>query len=89
MMSDIIYTAMKLLYFFLFLLTLMVGGYLWLNEFSFDNISFSNYLIKTLFILLLSCLVLVIGIYSLVVQRRRSNRDVMTIRQYYDYKSAR
>ena len=80
---------MKLLYFFLFLLTLMVGGYLWLNGFSFDNISFSNYLIKTLFILLLSCLVLVIGIYSLVVQRRRSNRDVMTIRQYYDYKSAR
>lgn len=80
---------MKLLYFFLFLLTLMVGGYLWLNEFSFDNISFSNYLIKTLFVLLLSCLVLVIGIYSLVVQRRRSNRDVMTIRQYYDYKSAR
>lgn len=80
---------MKLLYFFLFLFVLLVTGYLFIYDFSFDNITFSNYLINALFIAVLSC-VAIIGIVYLVMQRRKNtNNGVMTIRQYYQYKSAR
>lgn len=79
---------MKLLYLLLFVFGLMLTGYLFLNDFSFDNISFSNYLISTLAILLSSCLV-VGGIVWLFSRRKSNYKDMMTIRQYYDYKSAR
>lgn len=80
---------MKLLYFFLFLFVLLVTGYLFIYDFSFDNITFSNYLINTLFIAVLSC-VAIIGVVYLVTQKRKNNnKGVMTIRQYYQYKSAR
>jgi len=84
---------MKLIYFLLFLFTLLITGYLILNNFTFDNTSFSDYLINTLFVLLLTCgfIVMVTGITYLVAHRRRSSyyKDIMTIRQYYDYKSVR
>jgi hypothetical protein len=80
---------MKLLYFFFFLFVLLLVGYLMLNDFSFDNITFSNYLINTLFILVLACAG-IIGILYVINQRRKNAKNgFMTIRQYYQYKSAR
>ena len=79
---------MKPVYALLFIVILMFGGYLLLNDFSFDNISFSNYLINTLFILLLSCVAIgafIVWIISL--RRKHSYKGIMTIRQYYQYKS--
>jgi predicted membrane protein len=81
---------MKPIYSLLFVFGLLIAGYLFVNDFTFDNISFSNYLINTLFILLLSCLAIVIGVVYLISVKRRSHyKDIMTIRQYYQYKSAR
>ena len=83
--------TMKLIYFYIFLFALLLTGYLTLNNFTFDNITFSNYLINTLFVLLLTSafVVLVSGTMYLIARRRKSAyyKDVMTIRQYYDYKS--
>lgn len=82
--------VMKPLYIITFIVALVFGGYFILNDFSFDNISFSNYLINTLFILLLSCVVVVSAIAYLIGWRRKHHyKDIMTIRQYYHYKSAR
>lgn len=78
---------MKLLYFFLFLFATLVGGYLFVNDFSFDNITFSNYLINSLFILLLSCLAIAGIIYTINLRKKHADKGVMTIRQYYQYKS--
>ena len=81
---------MKLMYYFLGMLAAITGAYLWLNDFSFNHISFSSYLITTLFIALMTCLVLGATVYALYALRKRSSlKDVMTIRQYYEYKSAR
>jgi len=80
---------MKPLYYFLLLIALFFTGYLIINDFNFDNITFSNYLINTLFILLLTCVVVAVGAYFVAVRRKHLNKDVMTIRQYYQYKSAR
>jgi drug/metabolite transporter (DMT)-like permease len=80
---------MKLLYIFLTLIAAVMGGYLIINDFNFDNTSFSNYLINALFIILLSCLLLAGIIYTIAAKRRKSNREIMTIRQYYQYRSAR
>jgi len=82
---------MKLIYFFLFLFVLLLSGYLYLNDFSFDNTSFSNYLINTLFVLILSSVGIVGGIMYLRSFKKRSSyyKDIMTIRQYYDYKGVR
>ncbi|WP_297332479.1 hypothetical protein [Flavobacterium sp.] len=80
---------MKLLYIFLTFIAAIVGGYLIINDFNFDNTSFSNYLINALFIVLLSCLVLIGIVYSISVKRRKNSKDIMTIRQYYQYKSIR
>lgn len=79
---------MKALYIFLSLVAAVIGGYLVFNDFSFDNVSFSNYLITAVLILLLSSLA-VAGVAFLVARKRKTVRDVMTIRQYYQYKSAR
>ncbi|HYD90862.1 MAG TPA: hypothetical protein VEA37_05160 [Flavobacterium sp.] len=81
---------MKPLYILFFVLGLFFGSYMVINDFNFDNISFSNYLINMLFILLLSCVVLIAGIAWLVSFRRKHHdKGIMTIRQYYQYKSAR
>lgn len=80
---------MKILYILLSIAGLLVTGYLITNDFSFDNITFSNYLISTVLILFLSCLA-VAGVVYVIAQRRKSaTRGMMTIRQYYQYKSAR
>ncbi len=80
---------MKLIYLMLSIFILMLGGYMLLNDFNFDNTSFSNYLITTLVILLTSCIT-VGGIVWLVSAKKKNHyKDMMTIRQYYDYKSAR
>ncbi|PZR19893.1 MAG: hypothetical protein DI539_12490 [Flavobacterium psychrophilum] len=80
---------MKPLYYFLVLAALFFAGYFVLNDFTFDNVSFSGYLINTLFLLLLSCAVVAIVGYLLAIRRKHQTKDVMTIRQYYQYKSAR
>ena len=76
---------MKFLYISLLALVGLVAGYLFLNDFSFDNKSFSNYLINTLFIILLTSLA-VIGMVLLLNKRKDKGKNIMTIRQYYQYK---
>jgi hypothetical protein len=79
---------MKLLYILIFIFGVILGGYLLLNNFSFDNKSFSDYLINTLFIFLLSCVGIGILIMTLISIKRRSHkRGIMTIREYYEYKA--
>lgn len=78
-------TIMKLLYISLLVLISLVAGYLFLNDFSFDNKSFSNYLINTLFIILLTSLA-VIGVALLLNRKKDKEKNIMTIRQYYQYK---
>jgi hypothetical protein len=79
---------MKPLYALLFIMALMFGGYFVINGFSFDNISFSDYLINTLFILLLSCVLLGATVVWFINFKRKHNyKGIMTIRQYYQYKS--
>ena len=81
---------MRPLYILFFVLGLLFGSYMVVNDFNFDNISFSNYLINMLFILLLSCVVLIAGVAWLVsLRRKHHDKGMMTIRQYYEYKSAR
>lgn len=80
---------MKLLYTLLFVFGAMLAGYLFLNDFNFDNTTFSNYLINTLFVLLLSSLVIGGILYLISIKRKNAYKDIMTIRQYYQYKSAR
>lgn len=80
---------MRPIYYFLLLMSLFFAGYFIINDFSFDNISFSGYLINTLFFLLLSCVVVAVIGYFVAIRRKHLNKDVMTIRQYYQYKSAR
>ena len=77
---------MKLLYISLLVLIGLVAGYLFLNDFSFDNKSFSNYLINTLFIILLTSLAF-IGVALLLNRRKDKGKNIMTIRQYYQYKN--
>ncbi|MCW4470737.1 hypothetical protein OGH69_17325 [Flavobacterium sp. MFBS3-15] len=80
---------MKLLYIILAVFLMLLAGYMLLNDFTFDNGSFSNYLITTLVILLTSCIA-VGGMAWLFAARKKNNyKGIMTIRQYYDYKSAR
>jgi ABC-type Fe3+ transport system permease subunit len=80
---------MKLLYFFLFVFGLLLTGYLVMNDFGFDNSSFSNYLINTLFICLMSTAAIAGLGYFIASRRKNAYKDIMTIRQYYDYRSAR
>lgn len=80
---------MKPLYYLFLLVILLFTGYLFINDFNFDNITFSDYLINTLFILFLSCLVVGVTIYFIAIRRKHLNKDIQTIRQYYEYKSAR
>jgi len=80
---------MKLLYIFLSVMTLILTGYLFMNNFRFDHSSFSTYLINGLFILLPFSLI-VAGLAALFsYKRKHQDRDMMTIRQYYNYRSAR
>ncbi len=80
---------MKLLYILISFIGLLITGYLFTNNFSFDNVSFSNFLISSLFALLLFSM-LVGGIYALLsYKRKHTYSDMMTIRQYYNYRSAR
>ncbi|WP_294821332.1 hypothetical protein [uncultured Flavobacterium sp.] len=80
---------MKFFYITFTVLALMLTGYMLINDFTFDNTTFSNYLITTLLILLSSCIG--VGVVALLVSARKKNnyKGVMTIRQYYEYKSAR
>lgn len=80
---------MKLIYLTLAIAALLFAGYMLLNDFNFDNTSFSNYLISALVILLTSCIA-VGGLAWLFSARKKNNyKGVMTIREYYNYKSAR
>ena len=80
---------MKLLYIFLSIISLFLIGYLTINNFHFDHSGFSNFLINGLFILLPSSLTIA-GIAALFSYRRKhQDKDMMTIRQYYNYRSAR
>ncbi|MGQ2984683.1 hypothetical protein [Flavobacterium sp.] len=80
---------MKLIYLTISIAILLFSGYMLLNDFNFDNTSFSNYLITAVLILLTSCLT-VGGLAWLYSARKKNNyKGIMTIREYYDYKSAR
>ncbi len=77
---------MKLLYLSLAIIIGLMVGYFILNDFTFDNKSFSNYLINTIFVILLSCIA-VLGLGFLLNYRKKDRvRNIMTIRQYYQYK---
>lgn len=80
---------MKFLYITLAVLILLVAGYMIIYDFNFDNISFSNYLISALVILLTSCITVGGIAWLLAAKRKNHYKGIMTIRQYYDYKSAR
>lgn len=80
---------MKLLYTLLALSALSIGGYFIANSTGFDSGVFSTLLIESLFAFMM-CGLAVVGIGVFVSFKRKHNyKDVMTIRQYYDYKSAR
>jgi uncharacterized membrane protein HdeD (DUF308 family) len=89
MSNSLKITAMKLLYILVALFALLFSGYMIANDFSFDHISFSNYLINTLFIMLLCCIGVVGLVAAVSYKRKHADKDVMTIRQYYQYRSAR
>jgi uncharacterized membrane protein YhaH (DUF805 family) len=80
---------MKLLYFFIALISLTFGGYMIMNNYSFDHTSFSNYLINAILMLLICSLAVTGAVAMLLSRRKHYNKDMMTIRQYYDYKSVR
>jgi hypothetical protein len=88
-MSHFNTNAMKLLYIMLSVFGSLFAGYMVMNDFSFDNISFSNYLISTLFVLFLGCIAVISLGAILSYRRKHAHKNVMTIRQYYNYKSAR
>jgi len=80
---------MKLLYFFLSIMSVVLTSYLFINNFKFDHSGFSSFLIKGLFIVLPLSLI-VVGIAALFSHRKKiQDKDMMTIRQYYNYRSAR
>ncbi len=80
---------MKLLYFFLSVMSLILTGYLIMNNFRFDHSGFSSFLINGLFILL-PCSLIIAGLVALFSHRKKlQDKDMMTIRQYYNYRSAR
>ena len=79
---------MKLRYLLALVVTALFGVYFFLNGFSFDNLTFSSYLITTLCILLSTCIVGVSTYALLTMKKKRSSyKEVMTIRQYYQLKS--
>lgn len=80
---------MKLLYFLLFVFALLFGGYYILNDYSFDNAGFSTYLISTLLIVLLTSITVAALLFFIALKRKKSTRNVMTIRQYYQYRDIR
>lgn len=78
---------MKLLYYFLLLFVVLLGGYLFINNFSFDNESFSGFLLNTLFIFLLACVaILTVVLLVLAIKRKSVHKGIMTIQEYYRYK---
>lgn len=77
---------MKLLYILLVLFITSVGGYFIVNNFSFDSGAFSTFLINSLFVLMIIGLIAASVAVTLNLKRKQHDRDVMTIRQYYDYK---
>ncbi|WP_116787351.1 hypothetical protein [Flavobacterium psychrotrophum] len=77
---------MKLLYILLALFITSVGGYFIVNNFSFDSSAFSSFLINSLFILMILGLVAASVAVMFTLKKKQQNRNVMTIRQYYDYK---
>ncbi len=80
---------MKLLYFLLFVFAFLFGGYYILNDYSFDNAGFSTYLINTLLIVLLTSITVAALLFFIALKRKKSTRNVMTIRQYYQYRDIR
>lgn len=80
--------TMKLFYILIFIFAVILGGYLIINNFSFDNETFSNYLINTLFVFLLSCVGLAIAVTAFIsIKRKSTTKGIMTIREYYEYKT--
>jgi hypothetical protein len=77
---------MKLLYILLALFITSVGGYFIVNNFSFDSGAFSTFLISSLFVLMMLGLVAGSIAIAFSLRKKQQDRDVMTIRQYYDYK---
>ena len=80
---------MKLLYFFLSIMSLVLTGYLVMNNFTFDHPAFSSFLINGLFVVLPGSLIIAALIALFSLKRKHQDKDMMTKRQYYNYRSAR
>jgi len=78
---------MKVVYILLALFIAVTGAYLAANNFSFNSTSFSAFLINALFITLVGGLLAGGLAFLLSLKRKQHYKGMMTIRQYYDYKS--
>ncbi|MFP9113658.1 hypothetical protein ACLI1A_06930 [Flavobacterium sp. RHBU_3] len=80
---------MKLFYILLTIVAVALAGYFVADSFDYDNATISVVLIDTLFVLIPITIVAVAAGVYFSIKRRQNDKDVMTIRQYYQYKSAR
>ena len=78
---------MKLLYIFLALSTILTGVYLAAGNLNFDSAAFSTVLINGLFVVLVSGMLAGVLAFFINQKRKQHYKGMMTIRQYYDYKS--
>jgi H+/Cl- antiporter ClcA len=79
--------VMKLLYIFLAVFATVTGVYFTANNFSFNSAAFSAFLINGLFVVLVGGLVAGGLAFLISLKRKQHYKGMMTIRQYYDYKS--
>lgn len=78
---------MKLLYIFLAFAIVATGGFFLF--YNINNAKFSMYLINGIFIALMALLLIAGIVFFVGIKRKQHSKNVMTIRQYYDYKSVR
>lgn len=78
---------MKLLYILLALLAAGTGLYFLAGSFNVNSAAFSTYLINGLFLVLVGGLLAAGLAFVINLKRKQHYKGMMTIRQYYDYKS--
>ncbi|MFP9100390.1 LPXTG cell wall anchor domain-containing protein [Flavobacterium sp. RHBU_24] len=78
---------MKVVYILLALIIVVTGIYFATNNFSFNSTAFSAFLINGLFITLVGGLLAGGLAFLISLKRKQHYKGMMTIRQYYDYKS--
>jgi hypothetical protein len=78
---------MKLLYILTAVLAVVTGVYFAANNFSFSSAAFSAFIINAIFLLLVGGLLVGGLAFVISLKRKQHYKGMMTIRQYYDYKS--